>query len=75
MQCPVCRCQAENLTPCTLEGVVVSCTTCGDYRISGPAFHEFMRLQTDRRAALLQTAKLTTRSGWPTIGVSSLGSR
>jgi hypothetical protein len=34
-----------------------------------------MRLQTDRRAALLQTAKLTTRSGWPTIGVSSLGSR
>jgi hypothetical protein len=67
MQCPVCRGQAENLTPNTLDGVVVSCGTCGDYRISGVAFYAFTRLQDEKRAAALAAAKTSTRSGWPTI--------
>ena len=75
MQCPVCRGQAENLTPNTLEGVVVGCAQCGDYRIDGVAFHDFMRLHTDRRAAALQAAKLSTRGGWPMIGTSAIGLR
>ena len=68
MQCPVCRGQAENLTPNTMDGVVVGCSECGDYRIAGGAFHEFMRLQAEGRVAALQAAKGATRSGWPMIG-------
>jgi hypothetical protein len=75
MQCPVCREQAENLTPNTMDGVVVGCTQCGDYRIAGGAFHEFMRLEADSRVAALRTAKTTTRSGWPMISGSAVGSR
>ena len=67
MQCPVCRGRAENLTPSTMDGVVVSCGTCGDYRISGVAFYAFSRLQDERRAAVLVAAKTAARSGWPTI--------
>jgi hypothetical protein len=67
MQCPVCRGQAENLTPNTLEGVVVSCQSCGDYKISGNAFYAFTRLQDERRAAVLAAAKTAASAGWPTI--------
>lgn len=75
MQCPVCRGQAENLTPATLEGVVVSCQSCGDYRISGTAFYGFMRMHDDKRAAALAAAKTSTRSGWPTISRASIEAR
>jgi hypothetical protein len=68
MQCPVCRGQAENLTPNTMDGVVVGCAECGDYRIAGGAFHEFMRLQAESRVAALQAAKGAARAGWPMIG-------
>ena len=67
MQCPVCRGQAENLTPNTLEGVVISCQSCGDYRISGNVFYAFTHLQDEKRAAALAAAKVATRAGWPTI--------
>jgi hypothetical protein len=72
MQCPVCRGQAQNLTPNTLDGVVVGCAQCGDYRIAGVAFHGFMRLQTDKRAAALEAAKATSRSGWPMISATAV---
>jgi hypothetical protein len=75
MQCPVCRGQAENLTPNTLEGVVIGCKSCGDYRISGTAFYAFTRLQDEKRAAALAAAKTSTRSGWPTICREALGAR
>jgi len=75
MQCPVCRGQAQNLTPNTLDGVVVGCTLCGDYRIAGGAFHDFMRLQTEKRAAALEAAKRATHSGWPTIRTTAVGLR
>jgi hypothetical protein len=75
MQCPVCRGQAENITPNTLEGVVISCQACGDYRISGVAFYAFTRLQDEKRAAALAAAKTSTRSGWPTICREALGAR
>lgn len=75
MQCPVCRGQAQNLTPNTMDGVVVSCVQCGDYRITGVAFHGFMRLQAEKRAAALQAAKLTSRSGWPMISATALRAR
>ena len=75
MQCPVCRGQAQNLTPNTMDGVVVGCAQCGDYRITGVAFHSFMRLQTDKRAAALEAAKLASHSGWPMISATAIGSR
>ena len=75
MQCPVCRGEAQNLTPNTMDGVVVGCAQCGDYRITGVAFHSFMRLQTDKRAAALEAAKLTSHSGWPMISTTGIGSR
>lgn len=75
MQCPVCQGHAENLTPNTMEGVVVGCAQCGDYRISGVAFHDFMRLQTEKRAAALQAAKVTSRNGWPMISTAKAGPR
>ena len=67
MQCPVCSQQAQNLTPNTLEGVVVGCDHCGDYRISGGAFNELMALQLEKRVAALAVAKVASRHGWPMI--------
>jgi len=55
-----------------MDGVVVGCAQCGDYRIAGVAFHDFMRLQTDKRAAALQAAKLTSHSGWPMISAIAI---
>jgi len=75
MQCPVCRGPAENLTPNTMEGVVVGCAECGDYRISGVAFHDFTRLQGEQRSAMLAEARLASKSGWPMIGKASSGVR
>lgn len=75
MQCPVCHGQAQNLTPNTLDGVIVGCDLCGDYRIAGSAFHAFMGLHTEKRAAALQAAKLASRSGWPIISAAAIGTR
>jgi hypothetical protein len=72
MQCPVCCGQAQNLTPNTLDGVVVGCDHCGAYRISGSALHGLLNLKLDRRAAALEAAKLQSRSGWPMISVSCI---
>jgi hypothetical protein len=58
-----------------MEGVVVGCAQCGDYRISGVAFHDFMRLQTEKRAAALQAAKVTSRNGWPMISTAKADPR
>jgi hypothetical protein len=67
MQCPVCSRQARNLTPATLDGVVVGCDHCGRYRISGGAYHGLMRLQLEKRSAALESAKVASRHGWPII--------
>jgi hypothetical protein len=75
MQCPVCRGEARNITPNTMDGVVVGCAQCGDYRIAGVAFHDFMRLQDEKRAAALQAAKLSSHSGWPMINAAAVGLR
>jgi hypothetical protein len=75
MQCPVCHGQAQNLTPNTMDGVVIGCDLCGDYRIAGSAFHDFMRLQTEKRVAVLQAVKSTSRSGWPMISATAIGMR
>jgi hypothetical protein len=72
MQCPVCSRQAENLTPSTLEGVVVGCDHCGQYRIAGSALHDLMRLQLDKRGAALTAAKLASPHGWPMISVANV---
>jgi hypothetical protein len=75
MQCPVCCRPAENLTPNTLDGVVVGCDRCGAYRIAGSAFHDLMRLQLEKRVAVLEAAKLASRSGWPMISTASIRAR
>ena len=67
MQCPICSRRAENLTPNTLDGVVVGCDHCGDYRISGSSLHELLGLQLEKRVAALAAAKLASRHGWPII--------
>lgn len=74
MQCPVCLGQARNLTPNTLDGVVVGCERCGDYRVAGDALHPLMGLTPDRRAAVLEAAKAASRGGWPSVVASSLAS-
>jgi hypothetical protein len=58
-----------------MDGVVVGCADCGDYRIAGAAFHEFMRLEAQSRVAALQAAKGTARGGWPLIATSSAAPR
>jgi hypothetical protein len=75
MQCPVCLEKAENLTPSTMEGVVVGCSQCGDYRISGVAFAGFMRLQTEQRRAALADARQAAKHGWPVIARVSAHAR
>jgi hypothetical protein len=72
MQCPVCASQARNLTPNTLDGVVVGCDQCGEYRIAGGAFHELTTLKPDGRVAALAAAKLASQAGWPLINSSCL---
>lgn len=75
MQCPVCCGQAKNLTPNTLDGVVVGCDQCGDYRIAGSAFHDLMRLQLEKRVAALEAARVASRTGWPMISTTAIRSR
>lgn len=72
MECPICAAQAENLTPNTLDGVVVSCGRCGPYRISGAAFYELTTLNSDGRVAALAAARVGTRGGWPTISPQAI---
>jgi hypothetical protein len=67
MQCPVCHGQARNLTPSTLDGVVVGCDRCGDYRVAGDALHPLMGLAPERRAAALASAKAASQAGWPHV--------
>jgi hypothetical protein len=67
MQCPVCARPAENLTPNTLDGVVVGCGHCGRYRIHGGTFHAFVSLELSQRLAALETAKLCSQGGWPLV--------
>ena len=67
MQCPVCARDAQNLTPNTLDGVVVGCKACGSYRVAGGAFHGLMQLNAEARAAALHSAKLAAQYGWPMI--------
>jgi hypothetical protein len=67
MQCPVCCRPARNLTPNTLEGVVVGCDRCGDYRVAGDALHPLMRLALEQRIAALETAKGACQAGWPIV--------
>jgi hypothetical protein len=72
MQCPVCACQAKNLTPNTLDGVIVGCDHCGEYRIAGSAFYEFTTLRPEKRIEALAAAKLGSRAGWPIISSSCI---
>jgi hypothetical protein len=72
MQCPVCSGKAENLTPNTLDGVVIGCERCGDYRVAGDALHPLMRLAPEKRAAVLTAAKAASRAGWPIVLVRSI---
>lgn len=74
MKCPICAAQAENLTPNTLDGVVVSCGRCGAYRISGAAFYELTTLNPERRVAALAAAKVGACGGWPTISPQAISS-
>jgi hypothetical protein len=72
MQCPVCRRQARNLTPLTLEGVVVGCDRCGDYRVAGDALHPLMGLTLEKRVAALDAATAASQAGWPIVVARSM---
>jgi hypothetical protein len=72
MQCPVCASQAKNLTPNTLDGVVIGCAHCGEYRIAGGAFYALTALKPDRRVEALAAAKRGSQAGWPTINRSCI---
>jgi len=75
MQCPVCSRPAQNLTPNTLDGVVVGCTHCGSYRIHGGAFYEFVGLEMNKRLAALEAAKGSSQGGWPLVNANCLRAR
>lgn len=75
MQCPVCARPAQNLTPNTLDGVVVGCDHCGSYRIQGSAFYEFVGLELHKRQAALEGAKLASQGGWPLVSANSIRPR
>ena len=75
MQCPICLREAENLTPATLAHVVLGCTECGPYRISGVDYERFFRLPPDLRAQALARAKSATRFGLPMIDAGALSAR
>jgi hypothetical protein len=75
MQCPVCAREAQNLTPNTLDGVVIGCQTCGAYRVAGGAYHGLMQLDPNARVAALETAKVAARHGWPLIDGSCVRTR
>ena len=75
MRCPICLSQAENLTPNTLDGVVIGCSCCGNYRISGGSLHELMGLQLDKRIAALDVARVACRHGWPIINGACIRAR
>ena len=75
MQCPVCSGKAENLTPNTMEGVVVGCTNAATTGSRAGVFYAFTRLQADQRRAALADARQTARHGWPVIGSASLSLR
>jgi hypothetical protein len=75
MQCPVCARHAQNLTPHTLDGVVVGCETCGSYRVASGAYHGLMQLDADARVAALESAKLAARYGWPIIDSACVRAR
>ena len=72
MQCPVCASQAKNLTPNTLDGVVIGCDRCGDYRIAGGTFYALTALQPGRRVEALAAAKRGSQAGWPMINNSCI---
>jgi hypothetical protein len=72
MQCPVCHSQARNLTPLTLEGVVVGCDRCGDYRVAGDALYRLMGLALEQRVAALDAAKAASQAGWPIVVARSM---
>ena len=74
MQCPVCLSQARNLTPLTLEGVVVGCDRCGDYRVAGDALHPLMGLTLEKRVSALEAAKAASQAGWPIVVTRSIRS-
>jgi hypothetical protein len=75
MQCPVCAREAQNLTPNTLDGVMVGCERCGAYRVAGGAYYELMQLDLKARFAALETAKVAARYGWPLIDGSCVRAR
>jgi hypothetical protein len=72
MQCPVCASQAKNLTPNTLDGVVIGCDHCGEYRIASGAYYALTTLKPDLRVAALATAKRASKAGWPLINGSCI---
>jgi hypothetical protein len=73
MQCPVCASHAKNLTPNTMDGVVVGCDHCGDYQIAGGAFNDLLALTPEQRFAALTAAKREPQhGGWPTINKSCI---
>lgn len=72
MQCPICSREAQNLTPNTLPNVVLGCTDCGEYRISGEAYAHFAGLAPTLRAEALTRAKRATRHGLPMIDREAL---
>lgn len=63
MQCAVCAAPAESLTPVDFDGVIVRCTHCGDYEVSGTVSDKFLRLGLHERAVALEKAKALATTG------------
>jgi hypothetical protein len=68
MDCPICLAKGENITPVTYKGLVVSCPSCGAFRITKNALSAFPNLRVEKRLEALDKAKMyTSPRAWPTI--------
>ena len=74
MACPVCdRGGAENRTPPDFDGLIVRCSPCGGYTITGSVMGRFARLDAEQRREVFDKARrLAQPDGHPVIDSVSM---
>lgn len=67
MQCPICGSPARDRTPPGYNGVIVSCSSCGNFQVAGAFLDRLRALEPDVRREILVKAKEHARFGSPSI--------
>ena len=66
-QCPVCDGSARDRTPPEFYGIVVSCSTCGNYEIANEYLDKLRALEPASRREVLRKAEHLAKFGSPSI--------